>query len=252
MKNFKGFTLAEVLITLGIIGVVAAITMPVLIQNYQKQVTVTQIKKAYSEFAQALQKAEAEHGLMETWDFADFTADDDTPVNSAAVKRARYFGENYLFPHIKTIKQCFPTSNECWADGVTNLSGLEITDSDLFTNQAKTASFISASGYTVYYWLHGTGTGMWYAVDVNGFKKPNRLGHDIFAFQANWGATPRKKGVYPAGMGYANVSKDILVNGNLDSKAYNCKKSDIGNQAGAYCTAVIMLDGWKIEKDYPW
>ena len=53
-------------------------------------------------------------------------------------------------------------------------------------------------------------------------------------------------------MGYANVSKDNLVNGNFDSKTYNCKKSDIGNRTGAYCTGVIMLDGWKIEKDYPW
>lgn len=41
----KGFTLAEVLITLGIIGVVAAMTMPVLINNYQKKVFTTQLKK---------------------------------------------------------------------------------------------------------------------------------------------------------------------------------------------------------------
>ena len=44
----NGFTLAEVLITLGIIGVVAAITLPTVIQNYQKQVLVTQLKKMYA------------------------------------------------------------------------------------------------------------------------------------------------------------------------------------------------------------
>ena len=43
-----GFTLAEVLITLGIIGVVAAMTMPSLITKYQKQVAVEQYKKIYS------------------------------------------------------------------------------------------------------------------------------------------------------------------------------------------------------------
>ena len=44
--NNKGFTLAEVLITLGIIGVVAALTLPSLITNYQKKQIVAQLKKA--------------------------------------------------------------------------------------------------------------------------------------------------------------------------------------------------------------
>jgi prepilin-type N-terminal cleavage/methylation domain-containing protein len=44
----KGFTLAEVLITLGIVGVVATITLPSVIKNYQKRQTVTQLKKAYT------------------------------------------------------------------------------------------------------------------------------------------------------------------------------------------------------------
>ena len=42
------FTLAEVLITLGIIGVVAALTLPTVISNYKKQVTVPKLQKAYS------------------------------------------------------------------------------------------------------------------------------------------------------------------------------------------------------------
>ena len=44
----KAFTLAEVLITLGVIGIVAALTMPALIVNYQKKVLETRIKKFYS------------------------------------------------------------------------------------------------------------------------------------------------------------------------------------------------------------
>lgn len=44
----KGFTLSEVLITLGIIGIVAAITLPTLITNYQKKTTATRVKKAYA------------------------------------------------------------------------------------------------------------------------------------------------------------------------------------------------------------
>ena len=54
------FTLAEVLITLGIIGIVAAMTMPSLITNYQKQRAVTQLKKSYTNLAEAVKRSELE------------------------------------------------------------------------------------------------------------------------------------------------------------------------------------------------
>ena len=47
------FTLAEVLVTLGIIGVVSAMTVPTLMQNYQRQSYVTQLHKVYNELTQA-------------------------------------------------------------------------------------------------------------------------------------------------------------------------------------------------------
>ena len=57
------FTLAEVLITLGIIGVVAALTLPSLIQKYQDQVLENQLKKMYSTLSQGIQKAMADDGV---------------------------------------------------------------------------------------------------------------------------------------------------------------------------------------------
>ena len=53
----KAFTLAEVLVTLGIIGVVAAMTMPNLMSNYQRQSYVTQLRKIHSELSQAVEAA---------------------------------------------------------------------------------------------------------------------------------------------------------------------------------------------------
>ena len=50
------FTLAEVLVTLGIIGVVSAMTVPTLMQNYQRQSYVTQLHKVYNEMSQVFQQ----------------------------------------------------------------------------------------------------------------------------------------------------------------------------------------------------
>ena len=63
-KIKAGFTLAEVLITLGIIGIVAAMTIPGLIAKHQKIVTATQLKKAYTTLAQALTIAQKDYGDM--------------------------------------------------------------------------------------------------------------------------------------------------------------------------------------------
>ena len=59
-KKKAAFTLAEVLITLGIIGIVAAMTIPTLIANYQKKVLKTQFMKKYAEISQAVLLAKSE------------------------------------------------------------------------------------------------------------------------------------------------------------------------------------------------
>jgi prepilin-type N-terminal cleavage/methylation domain-containing protein len=64
----NAFTLAEVLITLGIIGVVAALTLPSVIQNHQKQVTVNKLKAFNSTMSQAFQIAEKDYGTTSGWD----------------------------------------------------------------------------------------------------------------------------------------------------------------------------------------
>lgn len=60
----KGFTLAEVLITLGIIGVVAALTMPALIQKNQDKELLSGIKKTYSDISNAVLRAQTDYGVV--------------------------------------------------------------------------------------------------------------------------------------------------------------------------------------------
>ena len=67
MKIISGFTLAEVLITLGIIGVVAALTMPALIGHYKKEETISKLKKAYTILNQAMKRSEVDNGAYEHW-----------------------------------------------------------------------------------------------------------------------------------------------------------------------------------------
>lgn len=64
----KAFTLAEVLITLGIIGVVASMTMPSLMSKYRERVFVERLKQTYSIFSQAYLMAVTDNGEAENWD----------------------------------------------------------------------------------------------------------------------------------------------------------------------------------------
>ena len=66
-KRRIAFTLAEVLITLGIIGVVAAMTLPALIQKNNNRVVETRLAKFYTTFNQAIQLAEVEFGDKKDW-----------------------------------------------------------------------------------------------------------------------------------------------------------------------------------------
>ncbi|MBQ8458562.1 type II secretion system protein, partial [bacterium] len=67
MKNKKAFTLAEVLITLGVIGVVAAMTIPTLMTNIRAAQYRNKFKKTVSTLSQAVRMAQAQYDF----DFAD-------------------------------------------------------------------------------------------------------------------------------------------------------------------------------------
>ena len=215
-KGFGGFTLAEVLITLGIIGVVAAMTLPTLINNYKKQQTIAQLKKAYSEISQVFQRAEADHETMDTWDFSAY---------EEGYPRTSYFAENYFLPYIKTIKICNPSSTDCFT--------INVADTHI--------AAITASGYSFNLWVDRTSIGGWIYVDVNGpNQRPNELNKDIFAMKfifrndsIDTGHASTKKGITFEGLQYTNpMTRAELIENN-------------------YCAALIMLDGWQISRDNP-
>lgn len=104
------FTLAEVLITLGIIGVVAAMTLPTVVNKYQDKVTVTKLKKVYNILSQSYLSAVAEYGKPSEWGIAGRDAsntEDDVylPSNALLLK-------NRLFKNMNKIASCDDAKNK--------------------------------------------------------------------------------------------------------------------------------------------
>ena len=94
--NKQAFTLAELLITLTIIGVIAAITIPTLMKKYQQHSDVMQLKQAYSRMKQATDIAISDTGLHpESWL-------PDNLKNSSLVDKSDYIYTNYIKPYLKT------------------------------------------------------------------------------------------------------------------------------------------------------
>ena len=235
----RAFTLAEVLITLGIIGVVATVSMPTLIKNYQKHETVNRLKETYSILYQAVRMSETENGLLETWEIPNANWDNNTYTYG------KTFFEQYLKPYIKVVKECKYLSNECWADEYIKTNG--VADDYYSASKNKTYNMVLANGSVIGFWPRGTVCEIF--IDLNGKKGPNKYGKDVFHIVISktsgnnvWGNFNRS-GLYMCGQGKNRTA--------LTSGQHGCSKTAT-TYAGSYCGALILHDGWKIEKDYPW
>ena len=117
MKKFNAFTLAEVLVTLGVIGVISAMTLPTVFSNYQKTVTVNKLKKMYSNINSIMQMAVNDNGDMETWDIKG--------MNHITSDNEFYL--KYIFPYLKIIKSDFHVTTEGYERDIYNMNGTKET-----------------------------------------------------------------------------------------------------------------------------
>lgn len=171
---YKGFTLAEVLITLGIIGVVAAMTLPSLVSKYKAVELETRFKKAYSALNQACIRMVFEEGYV---------------IQKTSTVDASPF-RNMLQKYIAKSTDC--SDYKCGGP--------------YFNSRA---TFISWAMNTYQTYTGGSGNSLWWfiddglirtrdgmllyidiseyesflvTVDINGFNAPNKWGHDLFTF----------------------------------------------------------------------
>ena len=253
-KRGKGFTLAEVLITLGIIGVVAALTIPTLMANYQKVQEVAGLKKAYAEITEALRLMANDHGCADDLKCTGaFNGGDNVTMGTEFKK------------YLKVAKDCANTSynptddsTKCFSDSVSWYYDGSNGRSDFNYNVYGKYRFITADGFAISLasessWntpcgfnlavnngIHAPNLNinqvcgeMW--VDVNGFKGPNNFGRDIFYFTMTNGRGPA---FYPYG------GHEWLSTAESEYWAYKCNSNW---QAGMYCAARIMEEGWQMK-----
>ena len=219
----KAFTLAEVLITLSIIGVVAALTIPSLIAKYQKHVLYNQFMKAASVLENAVKMYEADNGCV--GDIIKCT------------------------PYLKAtdIIKYFNISQEINNDNYEQICKVYIRDDDVINpcsndfGRNGTYAFITNDGVFFGFGTDG-GYGNGSFVDVNGLKKPNELGRDIFIFY-----TPLES--YNTNQNITYTQNDKIIWGGQESKLYSpygtlsdevCSATDINQRFG--CANKLFLE----------
>lgn len=228
----KAFTLAEVLITLGIIGVVAAMTMPSLIQNARNRELESGLKKGASVIGQALNMYQAENGVPITADIGN---------HELKPEIIKYF--NVLtdcgLGHDDADTACIKNYGNADTNSTTykNFTGNNTIDLHKFDDGQfilTDGSMILINNATSATAGAGGDINTYISVDVNGYnKRPNRLGQDLFMFQVD----DRGK-LLPMGAEGTQF---------YDENDAYCSKTSTSNNNGAGCTYKALSDPtfWK-------
>ena len=217
------FTLAEVLITLGIIGVVAAMTIPTLIADYQEKQTVTKLTDAYAIMSNAYALAMVEKGPISGW-FPDYEPagaleiDEETgevTFDEKRMKNAEAF-HDIFGSYLKVVSRCKGNDQSCAKyDNIYTLNGTEKKTDNKHFSYSTLVNGVTIRGGTINLPCNTTSCGD-FSIDINGLKGPNTFGKDIFYFYM------RSDGIVPIGKDgdpsrpfddYCNMDADNEYNG---------------------------------------
>lgn len=236
-KVKKAFTLAETLIVLAIIGVVASLTIPAVIRSTTQDQYVTALKKANTILNQLMEASVMQNGAVKNWAVYDASG-------SATYSTATFF-EKYFMPYLDLNQDC-ETGSGCFGtptDGYKNLTvkGTECIDMDSNKNYYKV---ILADGMSVAYMLNCSSVptcastsdpvGIIY-VDINGPKEPNLCGRDMFRFEVY----PHTNNIKPTGIyDSTNVYNPAIRVRKLSTTDPVCEST---NASG--CAAKVLREG---------
>jgi len=218
-RYINGFTLAEVLITLGIIGVVASLTMPTLMDNHRKKTTVVRLERFYSVMSQAIEKYYNDNNMLPS---------------------------DLIVPSSQSNKEEF---KDWFVNGIgKNLKAVSIEQPKYEYNPVKVI-LADGSAFFAHNWLNARNAlDIYFCVDAKHCTKDDVTtsdGNNTFMFSINDGD------FVTAYKAYDSYTREQLLSecrsGNLDSSGGSYRKGK--RQA---CSRLIQVDGWQIKDDYPW
>ena len=186
----KAFTLAEVLITLVIIGVIAAMTIPTAINNYRKQVYVSGLKKVYAELSQATNRIISEEGNPKAsiGGWALSSEHIYQMYKKYLIKAKECSNETRCLLADKSMVYEKLHGGNFWTADRTDTRKLILADGTYMVIDSDVSSTCGRNLNPV-----ANDYCTWIGVDINGAKGPNTLGRDFFIFVL------RENGVFPLG-----------------------------------------------------
>ena len=220
------FTLAEVLITLGIIGVVAALTIPTLMANHRKKVVETKLEKIYSVMNQAINLTNAEYGDVTNWIIDCGSSSSPT----CSINEVENWFNSTIGKHIETLK--------------TGKIKNKTNTNDILLIYLKDGSILGVTNY-IY--------DMVFYVNSDAISNA-QSGKNYFSFRFNPILLSHQnneetqkdlkyalKPTFEPYSNYWNGTREQLIDGHSFSCAQN----------HSFCAKLIQYDSWKISKDYP-
>ena len=222
LKTKFAFTLAEVLITLGIIGVVAALTIPMLISDIQMKHFKAGYKKIYSELNSVSKSLIDEYGEL----YADVC-----PTQFDDVCLAKLFASKMKvdkFCNSSTVTQGCQHKFK-FLDGKSTYTIGNAT----YNADANWPGFVTGTGYSLTFRFHSTSyvstvdgkiAWGWMTIDVNGEKAPNTVGKDIY---------------YVRLLDFGQIAPMVY---HEESISIEDLKQDCYHGSGVYCSKLFLLE----------
>lgn len=269
MKKSHAFSLAEVLTTLMIIGVIAAFLIPVLTTGIEKQKTVSMLKRLYSSFSVNIQTVLGEANCSSvsclraypsgevSYAEKDIVVDDVDEEGNITGNHKEYrqtkghvFANPKYFHIISECKSCFA------ADSILPIGEYDDYKTFRLNNGATMSLYNFPDGNCTHTGARDKNGKVYegdrlkelcgiVVFDVNGTKGPNMPGKDRFAYYITDEAVLDNY-IIPIGYNHANIRDTEYSSGLTVEDKANCD-AKVGNARGYNCTAKIMQDNWKIK-----
>ena len=231
MFNKKAFTLTELLVALAIIGAIAALSIPSLIENLNRRIMITNFKNITASIQQAINDDQTSRLSKDLKDSPSFN--DPYAVKwQAKMNVAKTCSSHKITPEDGSDPYMSRDGN-CWAVDANGQANYRTINGGNFGNDLPNNAVVVKGGATIGYvpfpGFNDAGTGAaQFTIDVNGPDEPNIVGRDLFRFYVT------QKGIFaPSGAG--DVSE------NLEKAVEGCK-----NGVPARCYEALVMSSWDI------